>query len=293
MAPFSAVILLIIDDVTSQHRSALPFDCALLTVATLWRWVWLAFVQRRVQEDLRGEPPAGLRNRLPAILLARLICCMAIGWGGLLIVPAFYGFLLAGFAAPALLEGNGATFEHLGDCLRLIHHASWRLVKLVTALGVGFILVSVGVLGMHLLVVNEMMGSLLDLNVADLSLTLGSRFWLLSVAYLMLVVCDFYWTVASVMVFYDLRSRRLGSDLRLQMRDNMRQRIAIGLIGLLRAAARRRAPGIRGAGGDAFPGAAAFRRRCAGAAPAPAGNPRSSPLHALETARGARESPKR
>jgi len=156
---------------------------------------------------------------LPAILMARLICCIAISWGGLLIVPGFYGFFLSAFAAPALLEGNGAAFEPIADCLSLIHHAAWRLTKLATAICVAFVLASLGVLVLHLLVVNEMMGSLLDLNVSDLSLTLGSRFWVFSVVYLMLVAFDFYWTVASVMVFYDLRSRRLGSDLRLQMRE--------------------------------------------------------------------------
>lgn len=219
MAPFSAAMLMLIDIVTSQHRSALAFGCALLTLATLWRWVLLAIVQRRVQSDLRGEPPAGLRARLPAILLARLICCLAVSWGGLLIVPGFYGFFLSAFAAPALLEGNGAAFAPIGDCLSLIHHAAWRLARLAAALSVAFILVSLGVLVLHFMVVNEMMGSLLDLNVTDLSLTLESHFWILSLVYLMLVAFDFYWTVASVMVFYDLRSRRLGSDLRLQMRE--------------------------------------------------------------------------
>src|SRR6266850_5500193 len=57
MLPFSAAILYIIDIVSSQSRSSLANGCMLLTAATGWRWLWLSRVQRRVQEDLKGEPP--------------------------------------------------------------------------------------------------------------------------------------------------------------------------------------------------------------------------------------------
>lgn len=217
MAPFTGAMLFLIDVVTSQDRAALPFGCLLLALATVWRWAWLAAVQCRVQQDLRGETPHALWRRLGKLLVTKLALSVSLLWGAFLLVPAFYGFYLSGIAVPTLLEGDGRAVPELCKALGWIQNAAGRLFKIGLALGVAFQLALLAVFVLQLFLVGTALPSLLGLDVADLSLTLGSYAWTLCVLYFVFVVFDLYWVVASVLVFYDLQSRRLGTDLRLRL----------------------------------------------------------------------------
>ena len=126
MTPFSLVMLIIIDVISSQNRSGLNEACLLLTLAPIWRWIGLAWIQRRVQADLRGEPPLALRQRWLSYLLTRLFANFLLLWGGFLILPAFYGLYLSGFAAPALLESDRPSYRQVRDGLTWIHQAIGR-----------------------------------------------------------------------------------------------------------------------------------------------------------------------
>ncbi|MAE63486.1 MAG: hypothetical protein CMJ18_04370 [Phycisphaeraceae bacterium] len=218
MAPFSAVMLLVIDSISSEHRSALPASCALLTAATLWRWAWLVAVQRRAQEDVRGEPPLPLRRRLLTILVVRLFSNSAMTWGGILLVPAFFGFFLGGMAAPMALEHDRRAWPLIRSTLGWIGAAAGRLGRVSLILGVLILLMTIGVAVLQALMVGTLLSSLLGLDVEDLKLTMGGSSWTLCVLYLLYLLYDLYWTVLSVMLYYDLQARRLGTDLRARIR---------------------------------------------------------------------------
>ena len=214
MAPFSAAMWYTIDVVTSQHRSALPSACVLLVAATLWRWAWLAVVQRRVQEDVRGEPPLPVRRRLGAILLARLYGAAAIFWGSFIVIPALYGFFVSAFVTPVLLEGDGPVFPELKRAAGMVHRATGRLARMTGALSLLALFAFLNVWVLQILMLTTLLPALLGLDVADLTLTMSSMGWFLFLLYGLFLCFDLYWTVASVMVFYHLQARRLGSDLR-------------------------------------------------------------------------------
>ena len=217
MAPFSLALLLLFDTVSTGRISALPFGCVLLTAATFWRWAWLGFVQWRVQHDLRGEAPPHLWSQWAVFLFTRLVSSLMITWGSVAIFPAFYGFFLGGFAAPLLLEGDDPAIRKITSTLKLINTALVRLGKISLVLTLAMFLLCIGVAALHVFLLGSLLPGLLGLDVTDLSLTMSTTFWVLCVCYFLLVLFDFYWTVAAVMIFYDLRARRLGSDLRLRL----------------------------------------------------------------------------
>jgi len=214
IVPFSAAVLMAIDVAVSQHRAAVAETCGLLTMATVWRWAWLAVVQRRVQCDLRGAAPAPLRRHMVAILLGRIFACVAIVWGGFLVIPAFYGFFLSGLLTPMLLEREGRAWTNTCRTLTWIHNAAGRLSKITWMLLVLFMLVTVSVVALQLIVVNMLLPGFFGLAPSDLALTVGSRTWVLCVCYFLFVVFDLYWAVLAVVLYYDVQSRRLGTDLR-------------------------------------------------------------------------------
>lgn len=214
MVPFSGAMFFLLDAVASRHVGVLPFGCLLLTLATLWRWAWTAVAQRRVQQHLRGDPPSPLRPHLLDYLVIRLMASALITWGSLIILPAVYGIFLAGFAAPLLLEGEGRVLPKVRKTLGLINRSMGRLGKAGLALTMSGLLLLAGVMGMQSLLLGGILPSVLGLDASDLVLTMSSSHWLLCLFYFLFLVFDFYWTVASVMLFYDLRSQRLGGDLR-------------------------------------------------------------------------------
>lgn len=219
MAPYSAVVLLAIDVVTSQHRAAVGGVCALLVVATLWRWIWIGVVQRRIQQDVRGDEPLGLLRRLGPLIVVRIVVHATMVWGSVLVLPAFFGLFLSGFVTPMLLERQRHTWVQVRNTLSWILTASSRLTRVSLAFVVIALLLAVSVFVVQALLVHTVLPSLLGFNSADLALTLGSLPWVLCVCYFLFVVLDFYWCVLSVILFYTLQTRRLGTDLRAQLRS--------------------------------------------------------------------------
>ena len=214
IGPYSVAVFMVIDVAVSQHRAAVAETCGLLTLATIWRWAWLAVVQRRVQTDLSGEAPKPLRRCLVAIVLVRLFACVAVVWGGLLIIPAFYGFFLSGLVAPMMLERDGRAWTHTRRTLVWIHKATGRLSKVTWALLVLLLLAAVSIVALQLLLVKMLLPSVFGLDTADLTLTVESRSWMLCLLYFLFVIFDLYWVVLSVVLYYDLQSRHMGTDLR-------------------------------------------------------------------------------
>src|SRR5438105_3934179 len=87
MAPLSLCALLIIDSISAGQRTALWLWALPVVPAMVWRWIGQAALQRRVQADLRGQPPLPLWPRLPAILVTRMLANLALLWGSFVVVP--------------------------------------------------------------------------------------------------------------------------------------------------------------------------------------------------------------
>ncbi|MCC7193875.1 MAG: hypothetical protein IT444_13990 [Phycisphaeraceae bacterium] len=214
IAPMSVCVFLLIDAITSGHRSALPEVVILFMVSFVWRWGWLGFLQRRIQVDLRGEPPLPLRKRIVPIIFTRILALMGMTWGSFLIVPSILGFYLSGLVTPSLLERSGPATKQLMETGSWLTSSGGRMTKLTGAIGVIAMLVWINVTVIQTLVVNMLIPTLAGLDVNDLRLTLSSPAWFFFLQYLLFLVFDLLWAVAAVMLFYDLQSRRLGSDLR-------------------------------------------------------------------------------
>jgi len=72
-------------------------------------------------------------------------------------------------------------------------------------------------LGFQYFLLTAVVANLLGLDTSDLQLTFQGTAWWLVLVYLIQLGFDLLWTVVSVMLFYDLQSRRLGSDLRFRL----------------------------------------------------------------------------
>lgn len=214
MAPFSAAMYFLINTVASKHRSALPAWCFVLSLATLWKWVFLAVMQRRIQEDIRGDPPLKVSHRIGWILLLHLVASFAALWGSFLIAPAFFGLVFSGILTPMLLEEEGRVWPLTIKSVLWINESSRRLFKTLSAFFALFLAVYLSVIVLQRFLTSLVFTSLLGVNVTEVEMTMSSSAWALSLMYFVYVLFDFYWAAASVMIYYDLRSRRLGSDLR-------------------------------------------------------------------------------
>ncbi|MEX2673743.1 MAG: hypothetical protein WD294_16705 [Phycisphaeraceae bacterium] len=217
--PMTGAMLWLVDVVTAQRRSALPAVCVLLVAATVWRWVGQAMIQRRIQADLRREAPPQLRGSILPIIVVRALANFMITWGSLLIIPALLGFWLAGFAAPMMLEEHGRSTRKFARTWQWMQHGLTRLARTTSILLLLLLLVCLAVLGMHTLFLGTVLPSLLGIDVTELQLTVSGAGWWLAIGYFVFLAFDLFWTVASVMVFYDLRSSRLGTDLRARLQE--------------------------------------------------------------------------
>lgn len=218
MAPHAMVMLMAVDALAMRSFAAVREVSVLLTVATLWRWVGLALVQRRVQIDLRGEAPSAIWRRLPGIVMVRLYANVAIVWGGLLVIPGFYGLLISTTVTPAFLEGDTSSWASLRRLFGWISGGSNRLLRTVAAASVIGLMLMLSLLFVQILLVYTALPSLLGLSASDLSLTVGSWSWVICMGYLLFLMMDFYWAIAGVFLYYDLQASRLGTDLRARLR---------------------------------------------------------------------------
>jgi hypothetical protein len=212
VTPLALAMLWIIDAVTAQDRAAMFTGCLALTAATLWRWGWLAVLQRRVQARLAGVSPPPVTQQLPAILLHRLIACLLLTWGALFLVPPYWGFFLAGFAAPALLEPRTAE-QSLSRTLGWITAGVGPLARAAAVLVGVFGALTLGAIATQWVVVGQVLPALTGITPTDAQLTMRGLGWLLASAFALFCVFDFFWHVAAVMLFYHLTGQRLGTDL--------------------------------------------------------------------------------
>jgi hypothetical protein len=222
MIPHAVVINNLIGAVVLQRRSWLTENCILLIGATIWRWIWLAALQFNMQSDLGVITNAGSRRffrRLPAILQIRLLSHVTILWAGWLIIPAFYGVLIGSFAAPLLLESDEPAWKRIRAAMSWIHHSGSRLTRISFSISALLVLLIFASFIGQLILSQTALPSLLNIDTADLSLTLASWSWRLTLLYLLLLLLDAFWTVASVMIYYDSQSRRLATDLRFRVQN--------------------------------------------------------------------------
>ncbi len=219
MLPFSIVVLLIIDATTAGQKSLAATYCIYLTAATLWRWIWLARLQQKVQADVQGQHGDRLPRRVVSIVMVRLLANCAMTWGSLLAaVPSFYGLFVGSFAAPLLLEGSGPASKRVGQSLKWIHRSAHRLVCVVAVMFLLAGLLTVAILVGEAIMLQVALPSLLGQDTSDLSLTTSSWAWRMSVLYFVFLVLDGIWTVASVILHYESQSRRTATDLVLRLR---------------------------------------------------------------------------
>lgn len=213
MAPFSLVMVYLVDAATAADYAAIPVGAGALVPATLWRWFFLAVLQRRIQEDLRGQPPLPLRSRLGAILYFRLLANLCQTWGGMIIVPAYYGFLTSSLVGPMLLERAGPAGARIKEGFTLVNSAGTRLHRVALSISLLFVWMIVVVVALHLALLFTVIPAFLGLDTNELAFTFSGAAWIIGMVYGLMVLLDFFWTVAGVFVFYDLLSRRLGTDL--------------------------------------------------------------------------------
>lgn len=127
MLPFTLAMIFITQAVATGRRADVNVLCVVLTAATVWRWIGLAFMQRQIQIDIAGPRAVPIRAVIPSIVCARAICNFAITFGVLiivlvfrgysplilmvpfLIVPATFGMFLSVIAAPLYLSGEWAS----------------------------------------------------------------------------------------------------------------------------------------------------------------------------------------
>lgn len=219
VAPMTLAMLWVIDVVTAQQRSALPLVCVALTAATVWRWAFQALMQARVQADLRLEQAKVTLWRLGSILVIRAMANALLTWGALFFIPALFGLWLAGFATPMVLDRQGSAAVKLRETWQWMQHSLGRLARITSALSLLLVLAVVGVFTLHGLLLGTVLPSFLGVDVSELALTMSGPGWWIAVGYFIFLGFDLFWTVASVMVFYSLRSSRLGTDLRVRLQE--------------------------------------------------------------------------
>jgi hypothetical protein len=218
MLPHAIIVAALIGAIVGQRRSDVARDCLYLVPATVWRWTWLAYLQGRIQQDLQAHRVAAFHRRILPILLCRLYSNAAVTWGSLLVgIPAFYGWFLGSFAAPLLLENADPTPLRIKDALSWIRHSGKRLFRILWAMTVIAVLLLVAIVIGQTILAQTLLPNLLGIDTADLNVTLGSWAWRLGILYFVLLLLDLFWTVASVLIYYDSQSRRTATDLRTRL----------------------------------------------------------------------------
>lgn len=215
VVPMMAVMLMTIDVVMTQRKAMLPVVCLGLTLAVVWRWIIQSIIQRKVQMELSGEVLVSVWRRIGPILMGRLVANFAMSWGGLFILPGITGFFAAGFITPAALIPGGSVMLGIKRAMGLT--VTGRLMRVSYVLFLGTMLIALGFVAMQIMLVQMILPSLMGISSVSLSLTMQSLAWMIAAAFFVFMLFDFYWTVASVFVFYDQQSRRLGADLRLRL----------------------------------------------------------------------------
>ncbi|MBX9656714.1 hypothetical protein K2Y11_24110 [bacterium] len=233
--PQSMVVLVAIDAVASHHRSVFDVVALMLVGTTIWRWIGTAVVQHRIQSDIRGDSNRMWWKRLPVILSIRFIAAAGIVWGPLLMlntwrsvffvplwgIPFFatfvVGLLLAGMITPLLGESNANAAMLLRQLRGDVMKSKRRVLVVVLVMIVSALWLVLVAVGLQYFLLNAVIANLLGLDTSDLQLTFQGKAWWLGLAYLIQLGFDLLWTVVSVMLFYDLQSRRLGSDLRYRL----------------------------------------------------------------------------
>jgi hypothetical protein len=218
MAPHIVITALLISALVGERRSEAALYCLYLAGATLWRWVWISRLQASVRDDLQGQRAGNFWSRLPAVLLVRLYCNIAITWGSFLVgVPAFYGLFLGSFAAPLLLENSDPAIGRIRLGISWIQHSARRLVRISLSITVIAVFLTLAIFVCQFILTQSYIPSLLGLNISHLNVTLNSWSWELGVFYFVFLAIDCFWTVASVVIYYDSQSRRVATDLRVRL----------------------------------------------------------------------------
>jgi len=213
MIPYSAVMLMLVDIVTSEYRARVSEACFYLTLATFWRWIGQAKMQADILRDSGMNEVTLALKHLFAYLVMRLLANFLLVWLGILIVPIYYGLYLAGFAAPALLQHKDSGWTIFKRTFSQMHQNADRLSKVlgVTKLLFWFLLLFAIVI--QGLLVATLFPSLLGIDTADAQLTFGGFPWVICGFYFVFLIVDFYWTVLCAILYDALQARRRGFDL--------------------------------------------------------------------------------
>ncbi|HEY1684658.1 MAG TPA: hypothetical protein VGG19_07850 [Tepidisphaeraceae bacterium] len=214
MIPHAIVIAWLIDAITAEQRSLMPRLCIYLCIATIWRWIGLAWIQQQAQRDLQLRPGRPLAKQLLPILLVRLFSNAVMSWGifgaG---IPSFYAIFSGSFATPLMLDDSIPERDRLKNGLRGIHRSARRLLRISLPMLV-LMLWLVAVIGVtQYFLIGFVLPHLFDVQLTEVEVTQGSSAWWLGMIYFAFLILDMFWAVASVMIYYDSQSRRMGTDL--------------------------------------------------------------------------------
>ena len=213
VVPMTLSMLMLLDIVSTGRYSALPEGCMLLAAATVWKWIWSAIAQARVQASLSGRPGSGVRGMMTYIITLKLGAGIAMLWGSFMVLPAIYGFFLTGMAAPVLLDTGRSIPDSVQWVTGWIGDSMHGALKIIAAITLLFLVAYLGVTMLQLMVTYTIMPSLLGMDSTELSLTIWSSAWQMAVLYMLFLVFDFFWMVAAVLLYHDIQSRRTGADL--------------------------------------------------------------------------------
>jgi hypothetical protein len=218
MVPHALASAWLIDAICAEQRDRAARCCAVLTLAMIWRWIGLAFVQRRVQRDLTLQPGGPIWRRLPAIVVMRLLALVYMIWGSIVIlIPTFQGFFIGSFAAPLMLEVDKPESGRARAAMSWIRHSQSRLLKILLALIILAGWVDIAIHAIQYFLIEMVLPTLAGMDTSDMRLTTGGWAWSLGIDYLVFLILDFYWAVAAVFVYYQSQSHRLATDLKAQM----------------------------------------------------------------------------
>ena len=212
MAPLFVAGWFWIDAVTAQDRSALPIICVFVLLAMLWRWAGLAWVQAAVMRNM-GMAATLTPQRVAGAVLARLTGHVVMVWGGILLLPALWGFYAAAFSCIMMLDPDtrtGVAFKRGGKMVLADLGPLWKLSASM------LVLVMVAVLSVVLVQVallETVLPSLLGIDTTDLQLATRGPAWWLGIGFMIWAGFDLLWAVASVFEFNRMEASRSGADL--------------------------------------------------------------------------------
>lgn len=216
--PLSVSVLLMLEVVDAEERSAIPGVSMIVVGALIWRAILANSLQRSVFDSIQNQPSTLTLNDHFVLTVSRVNATalgLALSW---LIVPAFIMV-----SVEALLLSSRFRDKEQGK------PSAWRALSVVVrhprvqavyGLSIGFVLfvLYVGVLSLVVTVGGTLLPSLLGIDTTDFQLAMQSAVWFLGVLFICGMVVDLLTLVSGPILFSLLAQHESGADLLARIR---------------------------------------------------------------------------